>query len=265
MKVVFFIALALLTSLCGCQQKNQSDDSLTAVNASNGAMDAAKDELPIVGRPPVQEKGNLLLNAGFEQGLDGWKWLDWSKGWAPFALSTNHAYEGGKALHLPVLSTDARQTVVWGGVQEIVLPDDIPECIEGYYYVENWHKEDWRQYLQLVVIDLSHPLGEKQGQAQLRYIISGSSVPPLSISNAQYLFVEKERRETPILGKWTHFSVNPREDFVKSWNYTPSKGSSLRVLFEGRFDYHKSARAARADVYFDNLYFGPKTSTRCSH
>lgn len=254
----FALFLIVMAALCGCQQKIQSDGQTAAA-----AQNHFNDSNPVTGRTPIKDAGNILMNPGFEQGLDGWKWLDWSKGWAPFSLSKNHAYEGSQALHLPVLSTDNRQTVVWGGVQEITIPDEIPECIEGYYYVENWHKEDWKQYLQLVVIDLSHPLGNKQGNAQLRYIISGSKLPPLSISNAQYLFVEKERRETPVLNQWTHFSVNPREDFQKSWQYIPPKGSTLRVLFEGRFDYHRSNHAARADVYFDNLYFGPKTETRC--
>ena len=255
------ILAAAVLSLMGCQQKTPIDNNQTAIDAQNNG---GADEKPMTGRNAIQETGNILMNAGFEKGLDGWKWLDWSKGWAPFALSTSHAYEGKQSLHLPVLSTDARQTVVWGGVQELTIPDDIPECIEGYYYVENWSKANWRQYLQLVVIDLSHPLGHNQGDAQLRYIITGSKVPPLSISNAQYLFVEKERRETPVLGKWTHFSVNPRKDFKESWQYIPPKGSNLRVLFEGRFDYHQSKTPARADVFFDNLYFGPKTATRCA-
>lgn len=261
MKKYLLVFITIFLSVCGCQQKTAVDGNRVSEATEQAVYN---DENPMVGRTVIRENGNILENSGFEYGLDGWKWLDWSKGWAPFALSTSHAYEGKQSLHLPVLSTDARQTVVWGGVQEIVIPAEIPECIEGYYYVENWSKDDWRQYLQLVVIDLTHPLGPNQGQAQLRYIISGSKVPPLSISNAQYLFIEKERRETPVLGKWTHFSVNPREDFQKSWQYIPPKGSNLRVLFEGRFDYHKSKVPARADVYFDNLYFGPKTATRCA-
>ena len=210
------------------------------------------------------DPANLLQNPGFESGLDGWKWLDWSKGWAAFNLSLDHAYDGVQSLYLPVFSADKRPTVVWGGVQELELPGDIPECIEGYYYVDNWETGAWKQYLQLVVIDLSHDLGPGKGQAQLRYIISGSKEPPLTISNASYLFAEKERRDIPVLKRWTHFSVNPREDYLKSWNYTPTKGSQLRILFEARYDLHHTNVPAKADVYYDGLYFGPKTAARCA-
>ena len=118
---------------------------------------------------------------------------------------------------------------------------------------------------QLVVIDRSHSLGENLGQAQLRYIISGSVDAPLQISNAQYLFVEKTRQAVPPLNTWTHFSVNPRKDYQENWHYTPGKGSELRILFEARFDQRRPGQApARADVYFDNLYMGPKTATRCA-
>ena len=218
----------------------------------------------ITGKASVTEEGNLLVNAGFEAGLGGWQWLDWSKGWSGYKLSSDHAYEGLQSLHLPVFSADRRPTVVWGGVQEGMLPDDIPECIDGYYYVENWQTGDWKQYLQLVVIDLSHSLGEGRGQSQLRYIVSGSKEPPLEISNAQYLFVEKERRAVPPQGQWTYFSVNPRRDFLENWHYVPPKGNKLRVLFEARFDKHTATQPARGDVYYDQLYFGPKTANHCA-
>ncbi len=266
MKFVFIILAAITILLCGCQKapSSQGGQEIQTAESASEAEDILNAR-QLTGRAPITDSHNILANPGFENGLFGWKWLDWSKGWAPFSLSDNHAYEGTQSLFLPVLSTDRRQTIVWGGVQEITLPDEIPECIEGYYFVENWSKGDWKQYLQLVVIDLSHDLGPNQGQAQLRYIISGSTTPPLSISNAQYLFIEKERRETPVIGKWTHFSVNPKEDFIKSWNYVPQKDATLRILFEGRFDYHNTETPARADVYFDNLYFGPRTATRCAH
>lgn len=257
------ISILSLMILSGCHSAGTPEATLPG--AAQQAMQLSAETLskPMTGQPPIADAGNILGNAGFEQGLFGWKWLDWSKGWAPFALSDSFAYEGKQSLYLPVLSTDKRPTVVWGGVQELTLADEIPECVDGYYYVENWSVKDWKQYLQLVIIDLSHELGPKQGQAQLRYIISGSKEPPLEISNAQYLFAEKERRDMPVVGQWTHFSVNPREDFQRSWQYIPGKGATLRVLFEGRFDHHRTTDPARGDVYFDNLYFGPRTATRC--
>ena len=254
MKVVSLAILVLMTALNGChretgivQPQRPGDDEVSA---------PVKEQL---------EAHNLLANPGFENGLESWTWLDWSKGWGAFALGTDRAYEGTKSLHLPVVSADKRPTVVWGGVQEIELKGEIPECIEGYYYVDNWTTGNWKQYLQLVVIDLTHSLGPNRGQAQLRYIVSGSKEPPLQIANASYLFAEKERRDTPVIGQWTYFSVNPKADYIQSWHYTPQAGSKLRVLFEARFDlHHDLTKPARADVYYDNLYFGPKTATHCA-
>lgn len=257
-----FVGIALVAASClsGCGAHSN------AAQDQQMAQQALLDNVAMRGGAVITESSNILQNPGFERGTEQWKWLDWSKGWAAFEASTTHAYEGQGSLHLPVQS-DARPTIVWGGVQEPVLTEDIPECVEGYYFVESWSKADedpWSEYLQFVVIDTSHSLGEKRGQAQLRYIIAGSKTPPLNISNAQYLFMEP-RTDRPVVGQWTRFTANPREDFQKNWQYTPTKGAKLRVLFEARYDNHREQqKAVSASVYFDNLYMGPKTATRCA-
>lgn len=257
----------LVFSSFSCNHGNQVSPSAGGQKGGEVAeapSSGASLENRVLGFEAPSEPENLISNPGFESGLEGWQWLEWSKGWSEFKLSSDHAYSGRQSLHLPIFSADRRQTVVWGGVQEIALTGEIPECIDGYYYVENWEKGDWKQYLQLVLIDLTHALPGRSGNAQLRYIVSGSTEPPLTISNAQYLFVENPRRATPVVGKWTYFSVNPRRDFMKSWNYTPSAGAKLRVLFEARYDYHLTSVPARGDVYYDQLYFGPKTKEHCA-
>ena len=259
-KILLGLVLGMALGMVGCQRAAETQTPDVAQSAPAQAAASTQADAPVENAPV-----NLLKNPGFEEGLQDWTWLDWSKGWSAFALSESRVHEGKGALHLPVLSVDQRPTVVWGGVQEIELPAEIPDCIDGYYYVENWESGNWKQYLQLVVIDLTHSLGQGNGQAQLRYIVSGSRTPPLTISNASYLFVEKERRDTPVIGQWTYFSVNPRQDFIESWHYTPNQGAKLRVLFEGRFDlHHDPATRARADVYYDDLYFGPKTADHCA-
>ena len=113
----FGISTTILSLLLlgACSQKTPT---------TNGVYDDAIDsdaraKRPIAGNPVPNEPLNLLANPGFESGLDGWVWLDWSKGWAPFTLSSDHAYSGQYSLHLPLYSSDRRQTVVWGGVQEV--------------------------------------------------------------------------------------------------------------------------------------------------
>ena len=255
---VYLLASVLFLSLPGCSKQKSSQ------KIEGDILLGGLDEQPNRGADPIDEPGNLLTNPGFESGTDGWVWFDWSKGWNPFSHDTHHAYEGRGSIHFS-LKDDDRQTSVWGAVQELTLETEIPECVEGYYYVDDWVRGEWKQYLQLVIIDLSHTLGKNRGQAQLRYVISGASQPPLNISNARYLFVETVRRETPVLKKWTKFSINPRVDFQKSWQYIPTKGATLRVLFEARYDLHRPDQAAASgEVYFDNLYMGPKTASRCA-
>ena len=144
--------------------------------------------------PPIVEAGNLLANPGFEQGEVGWHWLEWSKGWAPFRISRNLAYEGDASVLLPLRSqNDARSTIVWGAVQEVELTEALPGCIEGYYYVDKWSRGAERQYLQLVIIDLSRDVG--QGNAQLRYVVSGAETQPHQIGF--YSFEDKGLAHRP--------------------------------------------------------------------
>ena len=74
----FGISTTILSLLLlgACSQKTPT---------TNGVYDDAIDsdaraKRPIAGNPVPNEPLNLLANSGFESGLDGWVWLDWSKG-----------------------------------------------------------------------------------------------------------------------------------------------------------------------------------------
>ena len=125
--------------------------------------------------------------------------------------------------------------------------------------MENWRRGTPLQYLQFVIIahdpqnfDLS-----KVSNYQLRYIIAGVNVPPLEIGNAEYVFLS---REDPVIGEWTHFSANVREDFQRLWGVVPEDFSKLALFFEVRWDGKTAGSGApRADVYWDDLYIGDGT------
>ena len=260
-QVILFILLLIFFSGC----RRSADNTMKpkhqeSVSGFSGGSIGSRALVPAV----VADSDNLLMNPGFESGLRGWHWLDWSKGWSAFSLSQEFSYEGMHSLHLPVRSEgDRRSTVVWGGVQELELSEDIPECLDGYFYINNWKRGAWKQYLQVVVIDLSQSLGENAGMPQLRYLVTGEVRPPLSIGNAQYIFEPNHLTESPVMGEWLYLQFNPRRDFQEMWGYVPGSGHKLRVLFEARFDERRGGDAY-ADVYYDHLYFGPRKSGHCS-
>jgi len=229
---------------------------LIIVSKKNGAPEPE-------GRVQPDSGDNILPNGGFEDGDRAWQWLSWSKGWAPFAVSRKVSRSGSASALLDVSSAgDTRSTIVWGVVQEIELPVAMPDCLEGYYYVDGWQRGAAKQYLQAVIIDLSKQL--KNGNAQMRYILSGVTSEPYNLGNAHYLFLDPARKTTPASRTWILFKTDPKQDFEKNWGYVPAAGHRLRVLFEARFDSRLPGDAeARAAVHYDDLYLGPAGAGHC--
>jgi hypothetical protein len=212
--------------------------------------------------PPATGKGNLLSNPGFESGEEGWEWLSWSKGWAPFEISEGRRRSGERALHLPVRSEgEVRRTIVWGVVQDVTI-DAFPECLEGWYLVSDWERGAEKQYLQTVIIsDLKTPSGADK---QIRMMLTGMDRPSYNLSNARYFFCDPGKPVTPPLEKWVHFKCSPRTWFLQAWGELPEAGHRLRVFFEARFDDRKSTeKEVVAETFFDDLYLGPATDGHC--
>lgn len=213
--------------------------------------------------PPEAGGGNMLENSGFEDGETHWEWLSWSKGWAPFEISTGRRHSGEKALHLPVSSKDeTRRTIVWGGMQKVVLGDRFPECLEGWYLVSDWQRGAKKMYLQAVVIsDLKTDRGADK---QVRMMLVGMEEPSYNLTNARYFFCDEDRPLTPPIEKWVRFQCSPKQWFKEAWGVLPTSGTRLRVFFEARFDDRTpSDTEVVADTYFDDLYIGPATHGHC--
>lgn len=199
---------------------------------------------------------NLIFNPGFEEGETGWEWLQWSEAWGPFEISTNRSCEGSCSALLKMSSIrENRSTVVWGVAQEVNISDKFPGCLEGYYLVEKWSRGAEKQYIQVVIIDLTKRISGCN--PQIRYVLSGVNTTPLNLKNARYVFADPERRTQPIQDCWIRFSINPSKDFEENWGYIPSSGHRIRLLFEARFDGREEGDLdSAAHVYFDNLHFG---------
>jgi len=198
--------------------------------------------------------GNLFENPGFENGEEPWFTLNPDSG---FTVTDDFAHSGTYSAYqrMDDPAEASGQGKVYYLVQEIT-PAEMPEIVEGFYRVENWRRGTPLQYLQFVII--AHDPQNFDLNAvtnyQLRYIIAGVDAPPFDIGNAHFVFLS---REDPVIGEWTHFSANVREDFERLWGAAPEDFSKLRLLFEVRWDQKTAGLGApRADVYWDDLYIG---------
>lgn len=205
--------------------------------------------------PGLVGADNLFSNPSFEDGEAPWISLD-TPGWgAPFRLTSDDAHAGDYSALLEMRATPDAGPRVFGVVQE-VQPEGFPELISGYYRVAEWTRGTEIQYLQFVVIAIgatNMPGGFPNHQ--VRYILAGIDSPPFAISNAQFVYLGTE---DPTPDGWVYFERNVREDFQELWGTVPEGFSTIRVLFEVRYDGKPAGVTdVTADVFYDDLYLGP--------
>jgi len=194
---------------------------------------------------------NVFGNPGFETGYEPWFSLE-----APsFLVSEAFAHGGQSSAFLRMRAgPQAEKAKVFSLVQE-VTPDQLPEVVSGNYLVAKWTRGTPLQYLQFVVIAFgakNKPDGYPNHQ--IRYLMAGIDREPFRIDNARFVFLS---REDPPMNKWVPFQVNVRDDFRKLWGAVPEDYEKIRVLFEARYDDKALGERPEADVYYDDLYFGP--------
>ena len=250
--LLVFVTASIILSSCG--------GGSTAVKTA--ARTAAPTKDPACAVTPVAAPGNALQNGGFESGGDPWTSLSTASWGRAFTLSQQKAHSGSNSAYLELRSEDGGATKVYGVVQELP-PGQFPETLSGYYYVDQWEKGTPKQYLQFVVIvnnaaNIPPEVTALQAMNhQVRYILAGVDSQPTNILNSRYVFVTKE---PPKQGEWVHFERNVRQDFCDLWGSVPTGYSSIRVLFETRWDDRAGTDGpSAADVYYDDLYWGPAT------
>lgn len=217
------------------------------------------------GNEPVT--GNLFANGGFEEQLAGPCtngtldcWFSISP--PEFTVSADRANSGSHSALLSMRETaESPEARVYYLVQDLA-PAELPEVISGNYFVENWVKGTELQYLQFAVILIGGgenlppcPDGAACPNYQIRYPLAGIDQEPFRIDNAKFVFVGTEE---PAQREWVHFERNLRQDFVDQWGAVPEGFTTMRVLFEVRYDGKTSGEGPlQADVYYDDLYLGP--------
>lgn len=207
--------------------------------------------------PPPTD--NVFANPSFEDGGAPWCFLKPPA----FIVSEGVAHTGSSSALLPLQADESEEgNKIAYLVQEIKV-EELPEVLSGYYRVENWSKGTEKQYLQFVVIVWeadNAPIINNRPVAnhQIRYLLAGIDSPPFEIANAQFVFVS---RDDPPIGEWVRFELNLREDFEDLWGAVPVGFEHIRVLFEVRYDDKATGEGPlSADVYYDDLYFGPAPS-----
>ena len=204
------------------------------------------------GGQPAPTSGNQFTNPGFEEGRDPWFALKPPD----FILSEDQAHAGDASALLEFQASQSEEGTKISYLVQEIQPEEFPEVLSGYYRVDNWEKGTRKQYLQFVVIVFGAAnLPGELSNHQIRYILAGIDSPPFGIDNAHFIF---DSKEDPPVGEWVKFEHNVREDFVRLWGAAPEGYANIRVLFEVRYDDKSPEEGPiRADVYYDDLYFGP--------
>ena len=200
---------------------------------------------------PSPPQGNVFQNPGLEEGRDPW----FSLSEPEFILAENIAHAGEASALLRMRADPQHEGAkVFYLVQEMT-PEQLPEVLSGYYRVTTWTRGTRLQYLQFAVIAFgADNLPGGFPNYQIRYILAGIDEVPFLIGNARFVFLS---REDPPLDQWVSFQVDVRDDFQRLWGAVPKDYEKIRVLFEVRYDSKATGEAPGADVYYDDLYFGP--------
>lgn len=198
---------------------------------------------------------NVFENGSFEQGEAPWISLTTEAWGARFRLTDEVAHSGSHGALLEMRApSEVDGTKVFGVVQE-VSPSEFPEVLSGYYRVNSWERGTPKQYLQFAVVVFgSTNLTAEFSNHQIRYLLAGIGEPPFRISNARFVFVGTDE---PRVGEWVYFERPIREDFREAWDAVPEGFSSIRVLFEVRYDDKQPGSELASDVVYDDLYMGP--------
>jgi hypothetical protein len=230
----------------------------TPTPASKPALTPTPDQPPLRN---IKKTANLLLNPDFEATkLEWWSFAEKNtESWVDFSIVPEKGRNQSKAARLLIDSTTRTAKTGISGVVQEVKGDHVPEKLSGWYFVESWDKHTPKLYLQAVVI-VWNDTEARQRQLvnapsiQIAYTFTGVKEAPKVMTNRKFIVLGDE---TPKVGEWVHFEVNPRQDFVKLWKIDPAQYEFIRIFFELRYDDMESGSApTKSTAYYDDLYFG---------
>jgi hypothetical protein len=212
--------------------------------------------------------GNQLQNPGFEQGSMPWGAIR-NAYWVGFEVTDEPVHSGRHAAHL-LLSWqpgDREKPISARGAIQEISPSHFPDRISGWYRVDHWESpsDPTLVYLDVAVAAIGDPLSHdvilpddpelypELDNYQIRYYLGGLTEPYENLLNMRAKLVHEG---PPELGKWLYFEFPIKADFEELWGRVPADFRSLRVFFEVRWEQKEPGAAVRADLYYDDLFFG---------
>jgi hypothetical protein len=192
----------------------------TALGASACGLVREEEPLPT----PEAPVGNLLTNAGFEDGLAPWQ--------SDVSLTTSgQAHSGASSLAL-ASAESAAQTVAAG---------QLPEFISGFYRVDHWEGDDDSFFEFAVTARADGGPG-----TAVRFAIAGVQQEPEGVPPDSLFFLS---RDVPETGSWVYFAYPLHDAFVRKVGGVPTPVASVDVAF----GVHGTNGAT---VLFDDVFLG---------
>ena len=261
---LFLLGALLLAAAIACEEKLEDNGGETPPASEVTPTATEPPGIQLSPQPPVSDpSGNVLPHPGFEDcpAPDSTPCGEWFALKPPdFTVTSNQAHSGDKSAYLMMRQPAEAEGVAINYLVQEVNPSEFPEVLSGFYRVDNWKRGTEKQYLQFVVIVWgaenapTDPNDMPYGNHQIRYILTGIDSDPFSIANAQFVYVHGKE---PVEGEWVPFEVNVKQDFEDLWGAVPTGYERIRLLYEVRYDDKVVGDPAEADVYYDDLYFGP--------
>jgi hypothetical protein len=223
---------------------------------------AAAFLLPGCGSPQ-----NLLQDPGFEQGGQGWFWLEAQSTWQPYEITEGHALSGQRAATAHLVSQGQGDTEIAGLVQNFTLDATdgrLPRSISGHYQVERWQSNVDKTYLQAVVTlypkagaeqPLCPGLPEPSNPCQVAFPLAGLDRIPFAIANRRFVFVGTTE---PVVGPWQAFDIALKDEFTRAWGVEPTEVDHAWIYFEVRYEKEgDTVPAVDVLVHWDDLALRP--------
>ncbi len=258
-----WLALPLIALACGEPSNPQAPEQAAVARIEQPA------EPPRVPTPLLV--GNHLRNPGFEANDVGWGEIEDRKQ-VDFEVVDEPTHSGRGAAHLTASwqPGDREQSVSLRSAIQEISPPLFPDRIAGWYRVDRWENTPDPGALQLQIIvgvigdprtleivrtdDPNEPeVHPELNNFQLRYQLAGPTEEPEDGANIRNRVIGKG---PPELGSWVRFDLPVKSDFAQRWNHVPANFRQLRVMFGVRWDDKEEGAALRADVYYDDLFFG---------
>lgn len=252
------LAFALAVSACGEAAQPEAGAAAKRLAASWSA-------------PTPLLVGNWLRNPGFEAGTASWEGLGRAQS-AGFEIASEPVRSGGAAAFLLAIWEPGahERPVSFRTASQEISPPRFPDRVAGWYRVERWEDapEPGVLQLQVIVSAIGDPrsreiiasqypdvgdLPAALNSLQVRYQLAGVAEALEGGGNVKQIAVGTG---APPLATWVRFEQRVKDDFARLWGTVPRDFDQLRVMFGVRWDDKPDGAALRADVYYDDLFFG---------